>query len=47
MKEIKPIILSKIIIVSGERWDKRIPSAGELARKCMSIKERLIKVSKD
>jgi hypothetical protein len=47
MKEIKPIILSKIIIVSGERWDKQIPAADELVRQCMSIKERLIKISKE
>jgi hypothetical protein len=46
MREIKPIILSKIIIVSGEKWNKRLPSADELVRKCMSIKERLINVSK-
>lgn len=47
MREIKPIILSKIIVVSGERWDRRIPSADDLVKKCMSIKERLIQVSKD
>lgn len=33
--------------MSGERWDKRIPSADDLVKKCMSIKERLIRVSKD
>ena len=47
MKEIKPVILSKIIVVSGERWDRRAPSAGELVKKCMSIKERLVQLSND
>lgn len=43
MKEIKPVVLSKIIVVSGERWDKKAPLANELITRCISIKQRLIK----
>ncbi len=41
------MVLSKIIIVSGERWDKKIPIAAELSQRCVSIKQRLIYFAKE
>lgn len=46
MKEIKPVVLSKIIVVSGERWDKKTPLANELIDRCREIKKRLIYFAK-
>lgn len=46
-KEIKNIILSKVIAVAEEKFERKLDVPEELIDKCCEIKNRLIKYSKD
>lgn len=47
MKEIKDIVLSKVISVAEQRFEAKLEVTEELINACCNIKNNLLKFSKD